>query len=1329
MQDPLQRGSRRSRKQAGTRKPTPSTPKNTTSRPPRFTGYNSPNPLPTQAKESAFDALNDISTTLNGEAFSEGLAELYASGTFVSSFDRERFNRVPPMVLEGSTLGIKGPVKIRSIMDNCGMTAEEEAVVDSQFLRHLNCNFISGPFTVEEIEKAAGTLIRTSPMRVIPKASPTAVKKWRIIDNLSAPKTPRGDITSVNWNLDSSFETCTWTSNADLEARFLQYGPEVTVMGIDLIEGFMHLPIAPSSRPHFCLNWRGGIYVRKVANFGCRTTPAVFGNAVDATLAIMKNRFPVTAFSQVDDVGVGRTGSEVSDRDVRDFLRSLGWQVHPEEADKGFTWTRLFKHNSVIWDLDSKTKTLSDDKRLKYLAFTTALHEAGTATLADMKKLLGYFIYVCSIAREMKSTLFYLFQFRRSFVNPRGTRTLNRLHRDPMQTWINFLSQPTITRSFELPPSTFPTAIYTDASNQGIGVVAGIFIAGFALRKTWREDFDAHIGPAKAWGVELGLEVAIMMGATNCYLEIFCDNLGVVWSWRKGWSRSKLQNEAIARLTELTMKHGILLHLTYVESALNPADEPSRGIFPSHYIAFPVPPSDPYGTFTSFPPPLIQLAVVAVLRLNRRGDATSSTGGVFALKPGLPLPNSPALVPSQAVVNGGFLQSPVLPTAPSFLSSSTSPEGQREAHAVFEARFLDDYIRSEVAIPPLPLFASAFTLDDVVFASHDSEADGASSPDSALDQHGHSHEETGLDSVEELDDDFSDLPPLVEFDEDSQLFLPSLNPISAAAASEFLTKYQALITSENLPWESSWFPVVEKTHESAIEELATLLERAELLKNTEGSTDDGAPPMTLPPTRNSEKPRPTANNTQPLAADSYRTPVDLSRDIRSGDIIVPESFSVGWSWIDPTPPSDRFDPLWLKETRRQDRLFLLGPAVEDASAVRHPLEVHQGRMVTFAAAITRKTLEAYGGIVLRFVDWCWDKYEAKDIFPCQVPIVLGFVTAHGGKYRLGTLQKWVSAFKWWSSLHGFDFSPPPHEWCSCMRGLEALQPPGMKIREPVTIEDVTHYISQLDVSGENPRPIHVCLQSCVLTSFAAMARLGETTSEKRAAVAKGKSPTIDDVKFIFGDESTGTPAHAIIHLPFDKVKGAAGRDLTILQQTSSPELNPLAALVRHISVNDPPPGLHLFSYRTDKDPNEWVQLTKSFALQHFNEILAKADPPRGPYNGHAFRAGGATYFLKARINPDIIRAIGSWKSDSFLRYWRETLLIAARTMADLKLTSTEGLDLHIDELFNSQEGGDDGSEDIAPKTLTTRRPRGVELEGASLIVAPEPKRLRSQTKR
>ncbi|TFK16523.1 hypothetical protein FA15DRAFT_607129, partial [Coprinopsis marcescibilis] len=61
-------------------------------------------------------------------------------------------------------------------------------------------------------------------------------------------------------------------------------------------------------------------------------------------------------------------------------------------------------------------------------------------------------------------------------------------------------------------------------------------------------------------------------------------------------------------------------------------------------------------------------------------------------------------------------------------------------------------------------------------------------------------------------------------------------------------------------------------------------------------------------------------------------------------------------------------------------------------------------------------------------------------------------------------------------------------------------------------------------------------------------------------------------------------------------------------------------------------------------------LTKSRFLQRCNQIWSCASYPQ--VTGHSFRIGGTTELLLAGVPPDVVKAMGRWSSDAFLRYWR-----------------------------------------------------------------------------
>lgn len=236
-----------------------------------------------------------------------------------------------------------------------------------------------------------------------------------------------------------------------------------------------------------------------------------------------------------------------------------------------------------------------------------------------------------------------------------------------------------------------------------------------------------------------------------------------------------------------------------------------------------------------------------------------------------------------------------------------------------------------------------------------------------------------------------------------------------------------------------------------------------------------------------------------------------------------------------------------------------------------------------------------------------------------------------------------------------------------LRGCEALAPAAKAIRPPLRYETLAHIISKLDIHGNKPDAGEIAFAACVLVTYALMARLRKTTVEKHTSPIAGYTSTTSEVRII--PPTSSTPTHALIKLPFDKVKRQEGRDLIIVSQSMVPSLNPITALQRHIQVKNPGPDRAHFSYQTRNDPDTYLPITHGYVTRHIDEILAAADPPLEEIDGHCLRFGSASHFLKLQVHPDIVKQSGSWKSDSFLRYWRNISTIAARTMADLEVES------------------------------------------------------------
>jgi hypothetical protein len=133
-----------------------------------------------------------------------------------------------------------------------------------------------------------------------------------------------------------------------------------------------------------------------------------------------------------------------------------------------------------------------------------------------------------------------------------------------------------------------------------------------------------------------------------------------------------------------------------------------------------------------------------------------------------------------------------------------------------------------------------------------------------------------------------------------------------------------------------------------------------------------------------------------------------------------------------------------------------------------------------------------------------------------------------------------------------------------------------------------------------------------------------------------------------------TPAGSrMLHLPWTKVKRNIGEDVAICSQRGV--TNPINALHQHIQINMiDDPNIAIASYLTPRGTRKL--LTTSKFLKKCNEIWRAHNRQR--YTGHCFRISGTTHYLLQAINPDVVRIMGCWSSDAFIRYWRQLDVVA-----------------------------------------------------------------------
>jgi hypothetical protein len=196
-------------------------------------------------------------------------------------------------------------------------------------------------------------------------------------------------------------------------------------------------------------------------------------------------------------------------------------------------------------------------------------------------------------------------------------------------------------------------------------------------------------------------------------------------------------------------------------------------------------------------------------------------------------------------------------------------------------------------------------------------------------------------------------------------------------------------------------------------------------------------------------------------------------------------------------------------------------------------------------------------------------------------------------------------------------------------------------RQAVSISMLDFLSTALTLSS----PFDICCFAVACTAFWGQARLGELLPSSISKLDSSRYPDLSNL------QPPSTPAGSrTLRIPFSKTTGSAGASLFLCRQHGPSDA--ILALSRHISLNSPATG-PLFSFRRN---NILHPLTKSHFLSRVTSLLEPAGFPH--ISGHSFRIGGTTELLLRKVDPQVVRVMGRWSSDSFLRYWRSIDLLA-----------------------------------------------------------------------
>ncbi|EPQ56564.1 hypothetical protein GLOTRDRAFT_12382, partial [Gloeophyllum trabeum ATCC 11539] len=296
-------------------------------------------------------------------------------------------------------------------------------------------------------------------------------------------------------------------------------------------------------------------------------------------------------------------------------------------------------------------------------------------------------------------------------------------------------------------------------------------------------------------------------------------------------------------------------------------------------------------------------------------------------------------------------------------------------------------------------------------------------------------------------------------------------------------------------------------------------------------------------------------------------------------------------------------------------------------------------LADWASRASLRDMANYGAGLCKFHLFC-DVFSIPEIrrLPASFELLHSF--ALWAPISVKVAQKYLSAVRAWHLAQGW--SPPLSEehmtrisWS--LHGMANLQhskrsrPP----RPPVTLAMLAALKAALDLTD----PFDACVWAAADSSFWGMMRFGEVSVKSRTAFDGSLHLKRADV--FFRQDLAGQP-YAQLALPSAKTAQLGQVQHVFLNAQIN--VCPLEGL-RNLAQIIPDP---LFSWR-DRYGNI-RPLVCDAALKRINDIFSMLG--WGTAFGHSFRIGGASFFLAKKVDPEIMRLAGRWRSLAYETYIR-----------------------------------------------------------------------------
>ncbi|KAJ7463442.1 hypothetical protein B0H11DRAFT_1734596 [Mycena galericulata] len=291
---------------------------------------------------------------------------------------------------------------------------------------------------------------------------------------------------------------------------------------------------------------------------------------------------------------------------------------------------------------------------------------------------------------------------------------------------------------------------------------------------------------------------------------------------------------------------------------------------------------------------------------------------------------------------------------------------------------------------------------------------------------------------------------------------------------------------------------------------------------------------------------------------------------------------------------------------------------------------------TLAHAWAPSTLDKYTNGLAHFNSFCDENGVALAFrLPVSEFLLCAFAASYASTLAAGTVENKLAAVRAWHIINDVKYARGLR-LDYVLKVIENLSPGSQAPRPPITPEMLWLLFSHLDLTDT----FDLAVFCTAAVAFWGQCRLKELLSKTERSFNPVVIPTVANLK------PPCTPAGSrVLRLPWTKTKRSKGEDCLLARQHGFSD--PIAAVEQHILVNRLQTSDPLLAYRTEN--GGLLVLTKLKFLRRCNEIWAPFGLPR--LTGHCFRIGGTAELLLAGVPPDVVKMMGRWSSDAFLRYW------------------------------------------------------------------------------